>query len=170
MWHLLLILLACLLFASGDIGFFIGVLLIVVFLCAVTDSWWILLTVISVIVAIAIIIHIYDKRHKRIHDDTRESKKHSKPLNFPKINDKNIDTLVKLAGRMPCDGKHSISQSNVADIVTSEQWYFCIGWLNENANEYVVIESNNIRAKGAMEKTILINLLYDEKEKRQSLK
>lgn len=99
MWHLLLILLACLLFASGDIGFFMGVLLIVVFLCAVTDSWWILLTVISVIVAIAIIIHIYDKRHKRIHDDTRESKKHSKPLNFPKINE--IATKNYNKGKLP---------------------------------------------------------------------
>lgn len=118
-----------------------------------------------VLVIIAVGIYAYDKHLKRV-----AYKKRCKALNLSKISDKNIDTLVKLAGRLPCDGRHYISQSNVADIVTPEQWDFCVKWFRTNAVGLVVVRYSTIRAKYAAEKTELKKILCDEKEKRQHSK
>lgn len=151
------LLLFFLLFGCGEIGLIIGVALIVLFLCAITESWWILL----VILAIGVGCYLDNKRKASAYAIGNED-------NAPKtleMNDENIILLVRLVRRMPDDGRHSISQSNVADLATVEQFDLCKDWFSKNADEYVIIGYNTIRARGKEEKIKLTNLLLDMKRK-----
>lgn len=165
MGHFIALLLFLLLFASGDIGLIIGLALIFLFLCAITESWWILLVIILIFLTVGLAIN-FDSKQKTRHKVGKQNNT-TKEL---ELNDENIILLVRLVRRMPDDGRHSISQSNVGDLATSKQWNLCMEWFSRNANNYVIINHNTIRAKGRAEKVKLITqLLHMKKHTKHQL-
>lgn len=114
-----------------------------------------------VILAIGVMCYLDNKRKTSVRI---VSKKDNAPKTL-EINDENIILLVRLVRRMPDDGRHSISQSNVADLATAEQFDLCKDWFCKNADEYVLVCYNTIRAKGKAEKIKLITLLLNMKKK-----
>lgn len=146
------LLLFYLLFCCGQTGLAIGLALIVLFLCAITESWWLLWTLLVLLVLV--VLCLFPKtRCKKQTEKTFVKRKRK--------NEVNKRVLLKLAKRMPAGRlpSHTISQSDVANIVTEEQWDIYIDWFRKFAGKYVVIGDNAIRAKGKPAKSKLVNLI-----------
>ena len=77
-----------------------------------------------------------------------------------------LKNLLGITERLSDTG-HSLSQQNVADIISEDQWKVCYEWFCVNARQYVIAGTNKLTAINGKTKEALLaklHLLYEEAE------